>query len=149
MRFRIIYLLAALLLISTSAETQSAAKTASAKPEIKNVPAGYADPSSGKQMFNAYCASCHGQDAKGNGPAAPALKVPATDLTTLAAKHGGAFPDSHVAEAIKGDWMVAAHGSKEMPVWGPVFLYLGERDPGLMQLRVRNLTKYIASLQQK
>lgn len=100
-------------------------------------------------MFNAYCASCHGQDGKGNGPAAPALKTPPADLAQLTLKNGGKFPELQVAQAIKGDWMTAAHGSKEMPVWGPVFLYLAHHDPAAMQLRVRNLTKYIESIQQK
>lgn len=132
----------------TGGSAQSASATSQAtKPEIKNVPATYTNPTSGRQMYDAYCASCHGQGGKGNGPAAPALKTPPTDLTQLAAKNGGAFPASHVAEAIKGDWVTAAHGSKEMPVWGPVFLYLGRHDPGLAQLRIRNLTKYVGSMQ--
>jgi hypothetical protein len=50
---------------------------------------------------------------------------------------------------IKGDSMLAAHGSKEMPVWGPVFLHLSGHDTAAMQLRVRNLVKYIQSMQQK
>ena len=149
MRLRMLYVLATLLFISALALPQGAQPTASAKPDIKKVPAAYADPTSGRQMFDAYCASCHGQSGKGDGPAAPALKVPATDLTRLAASHAGTFPESHVAEAIKGDWMTAAHGSKDMPVWGPVFLYLGQYDPGEMQLRTRNLAKYIESMQEK
>ena len=73
------------------------------KPQIKNIPAIYTNPPSGRQMYDAYCASCHGQGGKGNGPAAPALKVAPTDMTQLAAKNGGIFPENHVAEVIKGD----------------------------------------------
>lgn len=123
--------------------------SSAAKPEMKKVPATYTNPTSGRQMYDAYCASCHGQGGKGNGPAAPALKATPTDLTQLAAKSGGKFPETHVAQAIKGDQMMAAHGSKDMPVWGPVFLSLEQHDPAAAQLRVRNLTKYIASLQAK
>lgn len=142
MRFRIFYLV---LLVAAFV----AAIVAQSKPAIKNAPAGFSNSTSGQQMYLAYCASCHGQDGKGNGPAAPALKEQPTDLTQLAAKNNGALPASHIAEVVKGDAITAAHGSKEMPVWGPVFLYLEQHDPGMAQLRVRNLTNYIGSLQKK
>jgi len=99
-------------------------------------------------MYMAYCASCHGADGKGNGPAAAALKTQPTDLTQISAKNGGTFPDVHIAQIIKGDSSTAAHGSKEMPVWGPMFLEMGH-DTAQVQLRIRNLTKYLASIQQK
>ncbi len=154
MRLRMICLAALVLLAATSlfttslaTQTQAAAPQAS-KPQVTRVPAVYTDPSSGQEMFTAYCASCHGQDGKGDGPAAPALKTPPANLTQLTAKNGK-FPELQVAQAIKGDGTIAAHGSKEMPVWGPVFLYLAHHDPAVMQLRVRNLTKYIESIQRK
>ena len=100
-------------------------------------------------MYVAYCASCHGGDGQGNGPAAPALKVAPTNLTLLAVKSGGMFPDAHVAAVIRGEALSAAHGSKDMPVWGPVFLSLGHHDAASVQLRVANLTKYLASIQQR
>ena len=62
--------------------------------------------------------SCHGVDGQGDGPAGPALKMPPTNLSTLRVKNGGVFPEAHVAAAIQGTAMTAAHGSKEMPVWG-------------------------------
>ena len=140
-------LLVAALAFSPALFAQSS--KSSAKPEIKNSPATYTNPTSGRQMYDAYCASCHGQGGKGDGPAAAALKAMPTDLTQLAAKSGGKYPESHVAQVIKGDQAMAAHGSKEMPVWGPVFLTLEQHDPAKAQLRVRNLAKYIGSLQQK
>jgi mono/diheme cytochrome c family protein len=130
-----------------SSGSQPASPQAS-KPTVRKVAPGYTDPSSGKEMYTAYCASCHGSDGKGNGPAAPALKTPPTDLTQLAAKNGGTFPEAHVAQIIKGDSMTAAHGNKEMPVWGPMFLEMGH-DTAQVQLRISNLTKYLASIQQK
>jgi hypothetical protein len=45
--------------------------------------------------------------------------------------------------------MTAAHGNKDMPVWGPVFLQMGTHDAAQVQLRIRNLTKYLESIQQK
>jgi mono/diheme cytochrome c family protein len=99
-------------------------------------------------MFVTYCASCHGKDGKGNGPAAAALKSVPTDLTQLAASNGGRFPENHVAQTIKGDFATPSHGSRDMPVWGALFASMGTASDGSMQLRIRNLTKYIASLQQ-
>src|SRR5208337_4437955 len=98
-------------------------------------------------MFVAYCASCHGKDGKGNGPAAAALKSVPRDLTQLAASNGGRFPENHVSQTIKGDFVPLSHGSKDMPVWGSVFGSMGAASDGSMQLRIRNLTKYIESLQ--
>ena len=116
---------------------------------IKKRPAQYTPPSSGKAMYLAYCASCHGKDGKGNGPAASAMKIAPSDLTELAAKNGGIFPENHVAQTIRGDSNTPGHGSQEMPVWGPIFGAIGTKSEGVPQLRVRNLTKYVESLQQK
>lgn len=149
MRFRTFCLIVIVLASAALLAGQTASPEQSGQTQIKNVPATYTNPTSGRQMYDAYCASCHGQGGKGNGPAAPALKTMPTDLTQLAAKSGGTFPEAHVVQVIKGDSMVAAHGSKEMPVWGPIFLSLSQHDRGAMQLRVHNLTRYIASMQQK
>jgi mono/diheme cytochrome c family protein len=134
--------------LCVSAQT-AAAPPQGTTPTVKHVPASYTDPTSGKEMFNAYCASCHGKDGKGDGPAAPALKMPATNLTTLAVKNGGTFPAAHIAAMIQGESGTPAHGSKDMPVWGPVFMSIGGHSAAQVQLRIRNLTKYLESLQLK
>jgi mono/diheme cytochrome c family protein len=100
----------------------------------------------GPDLFRAYCASCHGTDAKGHGPAAPALKSNVPDLTNLAKNNGGQFPSALVRETINGDAMVFSHGSREMPIWGPVFHQV-EADVDLGNERVENLVKYLGSLQ--
>jgi mono/diheme cytochrome c family protein len=117
---------------------------------IKKVPAKPTSAASGKEMFEAYCASCHGVDGKGNGPAAPAFKKQPTDLTLLAQKNGGEFPTMHVMSSIQ-DVTQTVHGSKDMPVWGPIFssFSLGYSNPGIVRMRISNLTKYIESLQVK
>ena len=119
------------------------------KPEIKHVPAGYTSPASGEVMYESYCASCHGVDAKGAGPAAPALKAVPTNLTTLTIKNGGIFPAAHVATEIQGSAMTPAHGSKDMPVWGPIFMTISGHSAAQVQLPVRNLTNYLESIQVK
>ena len=75
----------------------------------------------GPNLFRAYCAPCHGVAATGTGPAAPALKAKVPDLTLLAKNNRGQFPAAHVREVIMGDKIVVAHGSREMPIWGPIF----------------------------
>jgi mono/diheme cytochrome c family protein len=153
MSSRVVFLVVILLVVCcgfVSAQTAPAAAAPQAsKPEIKHVPATYTSPSSGKEMYMAYCASCHGADGKGDGPAAPALKIPATNLTTLAPKNGGTFPAAHVAAEIQGGAMTPAHGSKDMPVWGPIFMTLGTHSAAQVQLRIRNLTNYLESIQVK
>jgi mono/diheme cytochrome c family protein len=119
-----------------------------APTKIKPVGAKPTSPASGKEMFHAYCASCHGSDGKGNGPAAPALKKQPTDLTSLAQKNGGKFPAMLVMSSIK-DGAAAGHGSKDMPVWGPILSSVSEDNPGVVDQRVGNLVGYIQSLQGK
>ena len=113
---------------------------------LKPVPIKYVDPSSGKDMYVAYCASCHGMDGMGNGPAATALKIPPTDLTMLARKNKGAYPGSDVYEIIvsSGTALIPAHGSAEMPVWGPLFASLstGSRQNGVA-MRAGNINDYV------
>jgi mono/diheme cytochrome c family protein len=102
----------------------------------------------GPDLFRAYCASCHGQDAKGDGPAAAALNSKVPDLTTIAHRNGGVFPEKRVTSIIVGDETVIAHGSREMPVWGPIFHQIEEdRDYG--NIRMKNLLEYLRSIQQK
>ncbi|MCC6591022.1 MAG: c-type cytochrome [Bryobacterales bacterium] len=127
----------------------SAALIAQNKPTIKQVPPSRTNASSGAEMYRTYCAVCHGMDGKGKGPASPALKVQATDLTVMAKNNGGKFPELKVYNSIRGEVGVAAHGSKDMPIWGDVFRDLGRGDSSETSLRLRNLTKHIESMQTK
>ncbi len=119
------------------------------KPDVKKVKAPYTSPASGKEMYTTYCASCHGVDAKGNGPAAPAMKTPPTDLTILSKNSGGKFPSDRVSAILEGKTELAAHGSKDMPVWGKVFWKMSQGHQSEVQQRVYNLSKYLESVQQK
>lgn len=119
------------------------------KEQVKHVPIKTTSAASGPEMYKNYCAVCHGADGKGGGPAADALKVPATDLTMLAKKNNGKYPGFKVASVLKGDNQTAAHGSKEMPIWGDLFWNLSGGHDAEVQQRITNLNKYIESLQQK
>lgn len=123
------------------------ATTLLAQPTIKNVPPSKTSPASGAEMYRSYCAVCHGLDGKGNGPAVPALKSSPGDMTLLSKNNGGKFPELKVYNTIRGEVGYTAHGSKDMPIWGDVFREMGRGDTAQTALRIRNLTKYIESLQ--
>jgi len=115
---------------------------------IKKVPLKQTSPSSGKDMYVMYCAVCHGPTGKGDGPAAPALKRSPGDITKLAAKNHGKFPDERISISISGSGGITAHGSNEMPIWGDLFKSIGS-DQAMIRLRVSNLTDYLKSIQSK
>jgi mono/diheme cytochrome c family protein len=103
----------------------------------------------GHDLFEFYCATCHGRDGTGNGPAAGALRVPPPDLTTLAQRNGGTFPRAHVTALVTGDGDIPpAHGSRDMPVWGPIFRGLDPNDR-LNRVRIDNIVEYLAAIQTK
>jgi mono/diheme cytochrome c family protein len=103
---------------------------------------------SGEQMFRQFCAACHGADAKGHGPGAYSQKTPPADLTTLAKRHGGKFPYPYVSDVLLFGRGVAAHGSVDMPTWGPLFRYLDRRNEVAVRQRIKNLSDYLATLQE-
>ena len=117
------------------------------KKELKIVPVQPTSMTSGQEMFKTYCATCHGPGAKGDGPAAASLKKPPADLTQLARKHDGKFPDAYVAAKLRNVEQ-PTHGSKEMPVWGPLLSSVS-RDTAETQLRINNIVAYIGSIQAK
>jgi len=102
----------------------------------------------GPDLYRHYCATCHGREGKGKGPAAAALKVPPPDLTVLARRQHGVFPTFEVETIIRGGTAVTAHGSDEMPVWGPIFYALDPSDAHV-KARIAALVSHVASIQQK
>ncbi len=102
----------------------------------------------GADLYRAYCASCHGTDGKGHGPVVPALSVRVPDLTTIAQRNHGLFPAERVRGIIAGDDVFAAHGSRDMPIWGPVFHQV-ENDRDYGNIRLKSVTEYLKSIQQK
>ena len=103
----------------------------------------------GQDLFAFYCATCHGRDARGNGPVAAVLKIPPPDLTTLARRRDGTFPRQQVEMFVtSGGPALPAHGSSDMPVWGPVFRGLDSSDT-LATVRIANIVDYLSSIQAK
>jgi mono/diheme cytochrome c family protein len=103
----------------------------------------------GDNLYKAYCSTCHGVDAKGNGPMAAWLKVQPTDLTRIAARNGGKFPLERVDRIISGEEALqSGHGTQAMPVWGPVFSQV-TLDQDLGRVRIDNLARYLRDIQNK
>ncbi|PYT71329.1 MAG: hypothetical protein DMG39_13300 [Acidobacteria bacterium] len=120
------------------------------KPIIKKTFMKQTSSVSGKETYTEYCAACHGADAKGTGPEAAALKTPPPDLTTLAKRsQDGKFPRDRVATLLRSGTEVAAYGSSDMPIWGPLFKSLDPTHDIAVPQRIRNLNDYLVSLQAK
>lgn len=102
----------------------------------------------GADIFRDYCAACHGLDGRGNGPVAPALRFKVPDLTQISKRAGGKFPSARIRAVIEGTETVSGHGSREMPIWGPVFHQIAA-DQDLGAVRTNNVTSYIETMQGK
>jgi mono/diheme cytochrome c family protein len=103
----------------------------------------------GPDLYHAHCAACHGPEGKGNGPVGAALKTKPADLTMLAKNNGGKFPTQRIQKFISGDDpSLLSHGTREMPVWGPIFHQV-EEDQDFGNVRLQNLIKYLETIQQK
>lgn len=115
------------------------------------IPVSKTPATSGKQMYQNYCAPCHGVDGKGHGPMAAALKTQPTDLAALSRNNGGKFPTYHVASVLQFGTPNPSHGSAEMPVWGPMLGHIDSSvaEPNARALRIYNLSRYLETLQAK
>ncbi len=125
------------------------AAAAQDKPVVDKVPAPRTIAASGKQTYMQYCASCHGVDARGDGPAAFVLKTPPPDLTTLAKRHGGKFPYEYVSDVLRFGMRIEPCATSDMPIWGPIFGSMDNFDEVAVRKRIKDLSDYLASLQQK
>lgn len=84
------------------------------------LPATAQDADIGRALYHQHCATCHGLEAKGNGPMAGILVIQPTDLTALRSGNEGTFPLERVVRRIDGRDPLVSHGSP-MPVYGDYF----------------------------
>ena len=114
-----------------------------AQTKAKDIPP---DNATGADLYRQYCASCHGADGHGHGPATEALKTPPTDLTMIAKQNNGKFDAKAIKRVIQGEKHVAAHGSSEMPSWGTSFRS-ATGNQAAADARINLLVTYIQSIQ--
>ena len=104
----------------------------------------------GKELYVRLCASCHGAEGRGNGPVAGYFRVEVPDLTLIARRAGGEFPRDRIARIIDGRHIIAAHGSRTMPVWGEDLSREDIGDPDAeraTRIVIDRLADYLAGLQ--
>ena len=133
-------------LAAAAAVALALAAPAVAQQRVKREPIKPIGDVSGAATFKAYCTVCHGTSGRGDGPAAKALVKPPSDLTQIAKRNSGKFPSGAIRMSITGETTMAAHGSRDMPMWGPVFR---STDGSLVELRLRNVITYLEALQEK
>src|SRR5215471_13117616 len=140
---------AGFVIVAAAAFGATALASASGQQSTQDKPFSLLSPSLyGVDNFHSYCSPCHGRDGKGNGPVTPALKHPASDLTTLAKRNHGVFPRAEVRDFIThGSADIPAHGTSDMPVWGPTFRALDSSDRSVA-IRIANVVEYLATIQQ-
>jgi len=106
---------------------------------------------SGVEMYETFCASCHGVSGKGDGPVAPLVKIGVPDLTLIAHRDGGEFPTEDVKRTIDGRFDRPAHGARDMPVWGWQFYNSttmnDENERARVDALIGQLVDYLRSIQ--
>ncbi|MFP7673913.1 c-type cytochrome [Marivita sp. S0852] len=120
---------------------------------LSAMPLAAQDVDQGRALFQTHCANCHGGDADGLGPLAPALVLQPSNLTELSAKNDGEFPLERVLKRIDGTDPLVSHGSP-MPVYGPYFegvantpMKLPTGQPMLVSEPIADLVGYLMSVQ--
>jgi mono/diheme cytochrome c family protein len=107
-----------------------------------------AEDDTGARLYFNHCAACHGDQGEGGGPVAASMRVTVPNLRTLAMRNGGTFPADSVAAYVDGRELMAAHGDRQMPIWGDVFK---GSDRGAAERTVRRriqaVVDFIAQLQ--
>jgi mono/diheme cytochrome c family protein len=109
----------------------------------------HTNPDSGQEMYEQYCAGCHGNDGQGLGSAAHYCTVPPAKLALLAKRNHGVFPASHVCQVLHSGTGKRPEGQGYMPVWAPLLQSMNGDKPETTETRIANLTEYVKTLQER
>lgn len=121
---------------------------AGAAQDVRSGEGSSVTTASGPDVFRNYCAACHGQRARGDGPVASSLRKPPADLTLLAQRNDGTFSRETVYRIIDGRDPVAGHGGGDMPIWGDAFSRAREgASPEAVKGRIDALVVFLESIQ--
>lgn len=148
---RILYRVAGRVLYSAAMLLALAGLTGDRWAAQQTPPTKKSAPTAGARLYKANCAVCHGNDGKGNGPPPESspFTEPPPDLTTLAKRHEGKFPDEYVELVLRNGTPAPQHGPAEMPVWGTIFKAATKSDQAQISARIQNLISYLKSIQVK
>lgn len=105
---------------------------------------------SGAELYARFCASCHGAAGRGDGPVADSFKVEVPDLTLIARRAQGLYPRDRIEKIIDGRYIIGAHGTRTMPVWGEDFSRLEIGNPDAersTRVIIQRLADYVWLLQ--
>ena len=116
------------------------------QPQKPSQAAGSA--AAGADVYRMYCATCHGVSARGDGPLAESLRRRPPNLTEIARRNKGVYPQELVYRIIDGRQKVAGHGGPDMPVWGDAFMRTsGNPDEASVRVRIQALVDYLETIQ--
>jgi mono/diheme cytochrome c family protein len=134
--------------ISTVAAALLSASVLALSPTLAQEPDPGAQAKMGAATFREYCRSCHGPEARGDGPVGKYLEPKPADLTRISERNRGAFPFDEVYAAIAGGKAIKGHGDSEMPIWGNAFREVrGGQSPEQVKERITRLVHYLKSIQ--
>ncbi|HVA41268.1 MAG TPA: cytochrome c [Candidatus Binataceae bacterium] len=144
-----LFLVASFVLCMALGITSTGSAQEGERPEM--VPPGKV--TMGSLEYRSHCAQCHGPEGKGDGPVAAVLTKKPADLTQITKSHAGTFPEEWLTKFIDGSDMVAAHGTRGMPIWGREFSKgspgLAKRSQHEVDRKIKLLVDYIKSIQEE
>ncbi len=107
-----------------------------------------ADGVSGSYTYRTYCASCHGETGRGDGPLAESLRFHPPDLARLAKRNGGDYPEETITRIVDGRRPIEGRGGPDMPVWGDAFKNVETGfDEERVRLKIRSVVAHVKTLQ--